>query len=242
MRAAPEDGDAPGRREGVDEHLEPLSAQHGFAVRHAGEVAAGVREALGDAQSDRIGDEGEHDGTFQAGLLERADRRGRDRDDDIGRPRREPGDERLEPVGVSLPAEHLDRRRAAVFVAELLKRLDKRWVGARWGYPLCRMAMRGRSCARAALGLDAASSPAMNVRRLIRSPRRRERGGSGRIVDRGSFQALRSFHAIRRPEGFEEQAQRVRPLGRRRRDRAGDGSRACRGRDRAAAREAEPAR
>ena len=130
-----------------------------------------MRVTPDDPQSDWVGDEGEHDRGFQAGPLEREDGRGRDGDDHVGLLRREPRDERVEPIGVPLPAQEFDRGRAAVVVAKLLQRLEEQMDRRSLRVSAVQDGDPRRSSARAALITDAASSPAMNTRRLIRSPR-----------------------------------------------------------------------
>src|SRR4029453_12779468 len=63
--------------------LKPLSTKPGFAIGHAGEVTAGLRETLHDPKPDGIRHEGEHDRDRQLSLLECDHRWRSDRNDDI---------------------------------------------------------------------------------------------------------------------------------------------------------------
>jgi hypothetical protein len=82
---AENEGDAFGLWRDLGQQREPFRADRSFQISEAGDVAAGVRQALNETLIDGLGDQDEDDGHGARRLLQRLHARAAGRQDDVGR-------------------------------------------------------------------------------------------------------------------------------------------------------------
>ena len=72
-RSAPDYGDTPRAWKGIEQQLQPFTAQCCLAVGDAREIAAGPGKVRNDSLPHRVSDESEDNGRYDTGLFQRAD-------------------------------------------------------------------------------------------------------------------------------------------------------------------------
>ena len=72
-RSAPDYGDTPRAWKGIEQQLQPFTAQRCLAVGDAREIAAGPGKVSNESLPHRVSDESEDNGRYDTGLFQRAD-------------------------------------------------------------------------------------------------------------------------------------------------------------------------